>query len=242
MGELGMVGPTGATGPAGPTGPQGPAGGPVGPIGPTGPAGPTGPIGPQGVVGPLGPTGPQGEPGPTEPVGATGPQGDVGPTGATGATGATGPTGSMLIWRTQSGAYLGVVVSVAAAVAPGFEGRDAVLLTPDNLLFVRPFRPSEYPIKVFPQQDCQGLAYVYDGSWPQSSVAHVFTFANSQVTRDYLARPSSAVQTFSPLSSFSGTTCTNFTATGPQAFRELLPVVVPSDWASPWVLEVGSPP
>jgi len=240
MGELGMVGPTGATGPAGPTGPQGPAGGPVGPIGPTGPAGPTGPIGPQGVVGPLGPTGPQGEPGPTGPVGATGPQGDVGPTGATGPTGASSPT---LIWRTQSGAYLGIVVSVAAAAAPTVDGRDAVLLTSDGLLFVRPYLPSEYPPLAFVQPDCQGVPYVRDGVWSPRAAAYVWTSASNQVTRNYLARLSSVAQAVAPISGFSRVGgCTNFALPDPQLYVELVQITVPSDWLSPWVLDFGSPP
>lgn len=239
MGELGMVGPTGATGPAGPTGPQGPAGGPIGPIGPTGPAGPTGPIGPQGVVGPLGPTGPQGEPGPTGPVGATGPQGDVGPTGATGPTGASSPA---LIWRTQSGAYLGLAVSLSRLGSP----RDVAFLTADDLLLdTDNGGQSITQVTFYYQPNCQGVAYVdpsQNRTWYARRVAVV---QSNQVTGYYAARESSTTTTQVPLSeySLSTQTCRVFPSGAVGRWAELIPLNVPPDWfTGSWTLDYASPP
>lgn len=234
MGELGMVGPTGATGPAGPTGPQGPAGGPVGPIGPTGPAGPTGPIGLQGVVGPLGPTGPQGEPGPTGPVGATGPQGDVGPTGATGPTGASSPT---LIWRTQSGAYLGLAVSLSRLGA----SRDIAFLTGENLMLDIGGQ-SATPVTMYYQANCQGTAYV-----PQSQDPGRFArvVQSSQAAAAYyVARESLSITTQPPISEYTSATqtCRAFPVGAVGRWAELIPISTPPDWLSAWTLDYASPP
>jgi cysteine-rich repeat protein len=261
MGEMGVPGIAGSTGPAGPTGATGPAG-PTGATGPAGgPVGPTGPAGPSGVAGPAGPTGPTGAVGPAGPAGPQGPTGPAGATGATGATGVAGPTGApgagnALLWRTASGALLGVAVGIGAyadndspSVFFRWTQRLAFLPPPISALFYQGTPPGVVADYFsYSNADCTGRVFaqspneipvvfpVYGG--PAQNPALLFLGRQQAVGQAFTRDPrlSSRVQSRNPA-------CQAFGSPDTSPGYEIVPVSgVPADWDSTWTLDYGPAP
>lgn len=239
-GSTGPAGPTGATGPAGPTGATGPAGGPVGPTGPAGPsgvAGPAGPTGPTGAVGPAGPAGPQGSTGPAGATGATGATGVAGPTGAPGA-------GNALLWRTASGALLGVAVG---SISDLVTLREAYL-PPPIAAFIH---PAAYPPGVtapfaFSNSDCTGRAY-YRNAVQVPVIVRVHQGPDQAPATSFLGRlgpgPFTRDVRLSDRNNSRSPACQPYGSADTSPAYEIVPVSgIPSDWDSTWTLDYGPAP
>lgn len=260
MGVPGVAGPTGPTGPTGPAGPPGPSGGPpgpAGPVGPMGPAGPTGPIGPTGAAGSIGPTGPEGRIGPTGPTGPVGNTGPTGPAGATGTVGATGPSQNTLLWRTGSGALLGVALGPTYARYQASSGvfvgawseQAAFIPSPVSavLLLACPPELSCNGNIEFSNSDCTGRAYGSRSAYQVPVVFPVDEGSNQSPTvrlrKLGVAQPVVQHQRLSIRNNSLNPPCQVLPSPDTSPAVELTPVSgIPPDWNSTWVLDYGPAP
>jgi hypothetical protein len=140
-----------------------------------------------------------------------------------------------MIWRTASGAFLGLAIGFGAETAGGL-----YLPPPNNVIYWRTPRVSQPTQLRFPAADCQGPAYV--GDWSEMHAANVNTVVNGVVTNNYIAKRVGAQLPMTSNSTYDRmrTACDNYTATMPA--YELQPIAMPADWESVWVLDYATPP
>jgi hypothetical protein len=144
-----------------------------------------------------------------------------------------------LIWRTQSGAYLGLAVSLSRLGAP----RDIAFLTGENLLLDIGGQ-SATPVTLYYQANCQGAAYVSQSQDPGWFARAVIVVQSNQLIAAFVARESLTTTPQPPISEYTSATqtCRAFPVGAVGRWAELIPISTPPDWLSAWTLDYASPP